>query len=296
LAEAIAIETGSRYLNIVSDDLCRQPPQGLSAWSLTHKALTFWTVSYTREASADAMGWLEQALAIEPDNAMAHVLLGFVLNQRVVNSFAEDAMAENRRALAEVDAALRLAPRDSTVMEYASLVWLNCGSRNKSMQTARRVVALSPFNMVAWGYLGCALTWAGTDEERAEGLAILQRLLKVAPNHPSFPFWHYFLSFGYTEGGDYSAARQHAQTAVDVHPGFCLGWVLLANAAGALGDEEGARLAIANAQQANPRFDVEGFRRYLLAISREVGGSVRKQTHGLVKAGLLTPLSEVHAA
>ena len=28
LAEAIAIETGSRYLNIVSDDLCRQPPQG----------------------------------------------------------------------------------------------------------------------------------------------------------------------------------------------------------------------------------------------------------------------------
>ena len=72
--------------------------------------------------------------------------------------------------------------------------------------------------------------------------------------------------------------------------------MLLANAAGALGDEEGARLAIANAQQANPRFDVEGFRRYLLAISREVGDSVRKQTHGLVKAGLLSPLSEVNAA
>jgi len=296
LAEAIAIETGSRYLNIVSDDLCRQPPQGLSAWSLTHKALTFWTVSYTKEASADAIGWLEQALALEPDNAMAHVLLGFVLNQRVVNSFAEDPMAENRRALAEVDAALRLAPRDSTVMEYASLVWLNCGSRNKAMQTARRVVALSPFNMVAWGYLGCALAWGGTDEERAEGLAILQRLLKVAPNHPSFPFWHYFLSFGYTEGENYRAAREHAQTAVDVHPGFCLGWVLLANAAGALGDEEGARLAIANAQQANPRFEVEGFRRYLLAISREVGDSVHRQTLGLVKAGLLTPLTEVDAA
>jgi predicted Zn-dependent protease len=227
---------------------------------------------------------------------MAHVLLGFVLNQRVVNSFAEDPMAENRRALAEVDAALRLAPRDSTVMEYASLVWLNCGSRNKAMQTARRVVALSPFNMVAWGYLGCALAWGGTDEERAEGLAILQRLLKVAPNHPSFPFWHYFLSFGYTEGGDYRAAREHAQTAVDVHPGFCLGWVLLANAAGALGDEEGARLAIANAQQANPRFEVEGFRRYLLAISREVGDSVHRQTLGLVKAGLLIPLTEVDAA
>jgi len=296
LAEAIAIETGSRYLNIISDDLCRQPPQGLSAWSLTHKALTFWTVSYTREASADAIGWLEQALGLEPDNAMAHVLLGFVLNQRVVNSFAEDPVAENRRALAEVEAALRLAPRDATVMEYASLVWLNCGLRLKSLQTARRVVAIAPFNMIAWGYLGCGLAWGGTDAERAEGIAILHRLLKVAPNHPSFPFWHYFLSFAYTEGEDYAAARVHAQVSVDVHPGFCLGWVLLANALGMLGDVEGARRAIEQAQAHNPRFRPEGFQLYLVAISREIGDSVRKQTQGLVRAGFVTPLTEATAA
>ena len=296
LAEAIAIETGSRYLNIISDDLCRQPPQGLSAWSLTHKALTFWTVSYTREASADAIGWLEQALELEPDNAMAHVLLGFVLNQRIVNSFAEDPVAENRRALVEVEAALRLAPRDATVMEYASLVWLNCGMRQKSLQTARRVVAIAPFNMIAWGYLGCGLAWGGTDAERAEGIAILHRLLKVAPNHPSFPFWHYFLSFAYTEGEDYVAARAHAQVAVDVHPGFCLGWVLLANALGMLGDVEGARRAIGQAQAHNPRFRPEGFQRYLAAISREIGDSLRKQTQGLVRAGLVPPLTETTAA
>jgi TolB-like protein len=296
LAEAIAIETGSRYLNIISDDLCRQPPQGLSAWSLTHKALTFWTVSYTREASADAIAWLEQALELEPDNAMAHVLLGFVLNQRIVNSFAEDPVAENRRALAEVEAALRLAPRDATVMEYASLVWLNCGMRQKSLQTARRVVAIAPFNMIAWGYLGCGLAWGGTEAERDEGIAILHRLLKVAPNHPSFPFWHYFLSFAYTEGEDYAAARVHAQVSVDVHPGFCLGWVLLANALGMLGDAEGARRAIEQAQAHNPRFRPEGFQLYLVAISREIGDSVRKQTQGLVRAGLVPPLTEATAA
>jgi adenylate cyclase len=296
LAEAIAIETGSRYLNIVSDDLCRQAPQGLSAWSLTHKALTFWTVSFTREASADAIGWLEQALALEPDNAMAHVLLGFVLNQRVINSFAEDPPGENRRALAEVETALRLAPRDATVMEYASLVWLNCGLRQKSMQTARRVVAIAPFNMIAWGYLGCGLAWGGTEAERSEGIAILHRLLKVAPNHPSFPFWHYFLSFAHTEAEDYAAARDHAQIAVDVHPGFCLGWALLANALGMLGDADGARSAIAEAQARNPRYRPEGTRLYLIAISKEIGDSMRKQTQGLVKAGVIPPLTEASAA
>jgi adenylate cyclase len=297
LAEAIAIETGSRYLNIVSDDLCRQPPQGLSAWSLTHKALTFWTVSYTREASADAIQWLEQALALEPDNSMAHVVLGFVLNQRVVNSFAEDPPEENRRALAEVEAALRLAPRDATVMEYASLVWLNCGMRQKSLQTARRVVGIAPFNMIAWGYLGCGLAWGGTDDERAEGIAILRRLLKVAPNHPSLPFWHYFLSFAHTEAGDYRAAREHAQFAINIHPGFSLGWVQLANALGALGEIDAAGRAIAQAQQANPRFRPDGYRRYMLAIAHEVGmDSVRRQTDGLVRAGLVPPLSEASAA
>ena len=268
----------------------------MSAWSLTHKALTFWTVSYTREASVEAIGWLEQALALEPGNAMAHVLLGFVLNQRVLNSFADDAAAENRRALAEVETALRLAPRDSTVMEYASLVWLNCGLRQKSLQTVRRVVAIAPFNMIAWGYLGCALTWGGTTAEREEGFAVLERLLRVAPNHPSVPFWHFFLAWGYTEAEDYAAAREHARIVVDIHPGFCLGWVELANALGASGDEAGARHALERAVEANPRFQVEGHRRYLLAVSREVGDSVDRQTRGLVRAGLLPPPSESSAA
>lgn len=294
VAEAIAIETGSRFLNIISQDLCRQAPQGLSAWSLTHKAVTFWTMNYTPEASLEAIGWLERAIELEPDNAVAHVLLGFVLNQRVVNSYAgESAYAENERALAEVDAAMRLAPRDATVMEYAALVWLNCGFRNRCLQTARRVVATAPFNMVAWGYVGCALTWGGNEEEIKEGLAILQRLLKVAPNHPSVPFWHFFLAAGYAEAGDYAAAREHAQASVEYHPGFCLGWVTLANTLGALGDKEGAARAIERAQRVNPLFHIEGHQRYIHAISHETPATPLKQTCGLVKAGLLPPWEQV---
>ena len=289
VAEAIAIETGSRFLNIISEDLCRQAPQGLSAWSLTHKAITFWTMNYTREASIEAIGWLEQAIRLEPDNAIAHVLLGWVLDQRVVNSFAEDAYAENKRALAEVETALRLAPRDATVMEYAALVWIDCGFRNRCLQTARRVVTMSPFNMVAWGYVGCALVWGGTAAEIREGLEVLHRLLKVAPNHPSVPFWHFFLSCGYAEAGDYASARDHAETAVGFHPGFCLGWISLANALGALGDAEGARQAIERAKQANPLFRLEGHQRYIHAISFETPETPFKQTRGLVQAGLLPP-------
>jgi tetratricopeptide (TPR) repeat protein len=137
----------------------------------------------------------------------------------------------------------------------------------------------------------------GTDDERAEGIAILQRLLKVAPNHPSVPFWHYFLSFAYTEARDYRAAREHAQFAINIHPGFSLGWAQLANALGVLGETDAARHAIAQAQQANPRFRPDAYRRYMLAIAHEVGiDSVRRHTDGLVRAGLVPPLSEASAA
>jgi len=58
-----------------------------------------------------------------------------------------------------------------------------------------------------------------------------------------------------------------------------------------LGDVEGARRAIGQAQEHNPRFRPEGFQLYLVAISREIGDSVRKQTQGLVRAGLVSPLA-----
>jgi hypothetical protein len=72
--------------------------------------------------------------------------------------------------------------------------------------------------------------------------------------------------------------------------------VLLANALGMLGDVEGACRAIGQAQQHNPLFRPEGFQRYLVAISREIGDSVRKQTQGLVKAGLVSPLTAATVA
>jgi TolB-like protein len=289
VAEAVAIETGSRFLNIISEDLCRQAPQGLSAWCLTHKALTFWTMSYTPQSSLEAIGWLEQAIRLEPSNAMAHALLGFVLNQRVVNSYSDDAQGENTRALAEIEAAMRLAPRDATVMEYAALVWLNCGFRAKSLQTARRVVSMTPFNLIAWGYVGCDLVWGGRPEEIEEGLGVLRHLLESAPNHPSVPFWHFFLACGCVEKGDFAAARGHLETAIGFHPAFCLGWVTLANVLGELGDVDGAREAVSSALAANPLFRLEGHQRYLHAISQETPQTPFKQTAGLVKAGLLPP-------
>ena len=54
--------------------------------------------------------------------------------------------------------------------------------------------------------------------------------------------------------------------------------------------------AIAEAQARNPRYRPEGTRLYRIAISKEIGDSMRKQTQGLVKAGVIPPLTEASAA
>jgi hypothetical protein len=107
------------------------------------------------------------------------------------------------------------------------------------------------------------------------------------------PFWHFFLAAGYAEAGDFAKSREHAEAAVGFHPGFCLGWMMLANARGALGDSPGAREAVERAKAVNPLFKVEGHQRYIHAISQETPNTPFRQTSGLVKAGVLAPWDQV---
>ena len=230
---------------------------------------------------------------------MAHVVLGFVLNQRVVNSFAEDPPEREspRAGRGRGRAAARAARRDRHGVRVAGLAQLRHAAEVAADRAARRRHRAVQHDCLGLPRLRRSPGAAPTTE-RAEGIAILQRLLKVAPNHPSFPFWHYFLSFAHTEGGDYRAAREHAQFAINIHPGFCLGWVLLANALGALGDDRGRARSPLRRRSRPTRASGRTATAATCwrSRTRSATESVRRQTDGLVRAGLIPPLSEVSAA
>ena len=266
IAEAIAVETDSSYMIESSLESRAAEPSDLSAWGLTQKALNFWILSYNREGSEEALALLEQALTLEPDYAVAHAIKGFVLNQRFLNAFCDDPVAELAASVKAIEKAYAMAPRDPTVMEYAGLVFHNTGAQFRCVSVLRQLVEKSPYDLIAWGYLGNAYVFGGTEEQVEEGMEILERLPRIGPNHPSIPFWHYFLANGYARRGDWSAAQEHARIAVDAHPAFCMAWFALANAQSQLGEVEQARQSQENAHRANPNFSFQAFVDYMIQV------------------------------
>lgn len=286
IANAVAMQVGSFYLRQVSNEIAREQPQDLSSWGLVQKAMNFWITSYTGEASESTLALLQQAVAQQPDYALAHAELGFIHTQRVMNVFTRDSVGEMAAALAAVNKAYALAPRDPTVMERTGLVWFNCGMKGRSARLMRDLVSLAPYDLVAWGYLANALATGGDDKGVREAKGILARLLANAPRHPSVPFWNFFSATAYSQSGDWEEALEFATAAVDYHPGFCMGWYVLGNIKGALGDAEGAREAELAAQATNPEFTFQRFFDYIINHSAEWNNK-EMQYKGLVAAGLV---------
>lgn len=286
IAEAVAAQVGSEFLNVVTLDVSRELPQNLSAWGLTHKAMVFWVSKYTKEASEETRTLLEEAIRRQPDFAMAHAELGFIHSQRVMNAFTDEMDEEADAALRAVNKAYELAPRDPTVMERTALVWFNLGLKNRSVKLLKELVKAAPHDLVAWGYLGCAMAMGGSVQGVEEAKGILARLLVIAPRHPSVPFWNYFSAGAYAQSGHWDRAAEFASGAVDIHPGFCIGWFALANARGNLGDAEGASKAAEAATASNPNFSCQVFYEYMLGHSSQWENR-DMQFKGLIAAGLV---------
>jgi adenylate cyclase len=286
VAEAVAAQTDSSFLVATSAETSNMEPKDLSAWGLTYKAINFWLSSYDRAGSDEATSTIAQAIELEPNYAFAHAISAFLFNQRVMNAFCDDPNAEQAVAMRQVEHALQLASRDPSVLEYAGLVLFNNGSQSRAVGVLRRLLNISPFNLIAWGYLGNAYAWGGTDEEALESVSILERLPKIAPNHPSMPFWNYFLATAYQRVGDLEQARDSARASVTTFPGFCLGWFSLGNVLGRMGDVAGAVTAEESAKTANPAFSFQYFYEYV-RVRDEEWTDIEPQLVGLRLAGLI---------
>ena len=155
---------------------------------------------------------------------------------------------EEDRAEANIAAtkAVELAPQDAEVLENAGLVWLHCSEYDQSVEALRRAVQIAPFNLVAWGYLGLALGWGGKERDAHEAEKILKKLIAETPEHPSLPYWHYFLSGVYIRLSRFEEALAHAQRCVELQPRFYIARITLANALGHLGRFDEARAEIAH--------------------------------------------------
>ncbi|KAA9134120.1 tetratricopeptide repeat protein [Marinihelvus fidelis] len=261
------------------------PTDNLDAWGLVQKAFNFWLTHFSPQDYETSLKLLRKAVALDPQYAAARASLSMILSQRVINAVSQDPEADTRESLEMIEEAFRLGPRDLTVLENAGLVWTHHGEGLRAREALRLAVDIAPLDLMAWGYLSMNLGWTGNEAETREAVAIADRLLAMAPKHPSRPYWHYFRGSALNRLGDLEGAAKAANQALEDQPAFNIAYILLANVLALGGDLDGARAAYAASLQINPflgpEFAIQ--RMKTVCMSEEAAEPMYR---GLVLAGL----------
>jgi serine/threonine protein kinase len=259
IAREIVNATGGQLIRSGSERASRTPPESLDAWGLVRRAYHFWNHAFTIEGVNDALNLLRRAVELDPTYAAARAFLGLYLIQRVVQFISPEPAKDAAEALESAARAIDLAPRDPEVLENAGLVYFNTGQYQNAVAALTRAVDIAPFNLVAWGYLGCAHVWSGDDTKAHEGLRIFERLLKTAPDHPSLPYWLYFKTEGCIRLQRHAEACEAAETSVSLQPHFFLSRIAFANALGGIGNLPRGRAEIERVLAINPSITPQAY-------------------------------------
>jgi serine/threonine protein kinase/Flp pilus assembly protein TadD len=290
IASSIVRATGGELIRAGSERANKASPDELDAWGLVRKAYHFWNYSFRPAGIEDSLNLLRRAVELDPNYANAHAFLGLYLIERVALLMSAHPEQDRAEAQAAVDRAFDIAPNDTEVLENAGLVWCHCGMWEQSVQSLRRGVQISPFNLVAWGYLGFVLGTGGQQTKHAiEGDRILTKLIADTPEHPSAPYWYFFKAAACTRLGKFEEAVSCAFKCVEMHPHFYIARLVLANALGHVGRNDEARAEMATVSAINPNVTEPVVKREWSVIARDQE-IAEAHLAGLRKAGIFPPL------
>ena len=290
IAGAIVRAAGGELIRAGSDRADKASADELDAWGLVRKAYHFWNYSFRPAGIGDSLNLLRRAVELDPDYANAHGFLGLYLIEKVALILSENPEKDRAEAEAAADRAFELAPNDTEVLENVGLVWCHCGKWEQSVQALRRAVQVSPFNLVAWGYLGFVLGTGGQATKHAmEGDRILTKLITDTPEHPSVPYWYFFKAMACTRLGNFEDAVASGFKCVEMHPHFHMAHYVLANALGHVGRYDEARAEMATTLAINPYINEALLAREWTVITRDLE-MTEVQLAGLRKAGIFPPL------
>jgi TolB-like protein len=227
----------------------RKPPQSIDAWDLVMRALPhMWRVSEEEQGRAQEL--LRQAIALDPDYAHAHALLGWTY----VSMFN----VGSRRPIRELtdkslDAGAKAVALDDQEPWGHLVLGLGHARRRRpapAVSHLSKSIALNPNFALAHGGLGYALACGGEPER---GLQSLERSERLSPRDPFLaiyaPTVRYMALFAL---GRYEETIAICRATAALHPHHAGAWRLMTVSLGLLGRTEEAREALAHTLTLQP--------------------------------------------
>ena len=232
----------------------RKRPGNLGAYDLYLRALPY-TQSAMPEDAAVAIGYLEEALKLDPDYAAAHALLATCFEIRFRSAGFDE--ANRSEGVRHARSTLALGTDDASALAIAAFVLLHL-ARDFDAASGAIARALSLNSSCATAlYWGAHIHALSGDPMLAEDYA--NRALRLSPFDPHSYEGHIALAAVRFRLQRHDDAAAHFAKAAQANPRFSVPYVLQASALALAGRIEDAKAVVRRVLELEPTFSIRRF-------------------------------------
>jgi len=230
----------------------RKRPENLDAYDLYLRALPFAYTSMPQEADR-ALGFLEQAIKLEPDFAVGHAMIAWSHEQR----YLRGGLHEQDKAIALHHARLAIASGgdDATALAIAGLVigFLDPRDYESALDAFGRSLSLSPSSALALILSAATRAWRG---ESAIAIEQAELALRLSPFDPLRNAGYMAIAIAHFVAGRSEESASAANRSVQANPRFSPPYWMRAAALARLGRIDEAEAVAQQLLKVQPQFTI----------------------------------------
>ena len=244
-----------------------------------------WNKPLTQETNAQALAYLEQALALDPTVPEIWTNLAVAYQRAAFFGWSPSREESLRLAREAAERAVALDPRSADAHYVLGLMLRFQGDLDRLREESETVVALNPNHALGVAGLGI---YRLLDGRPREALPYFDRAFRLSPRDPQRAIWHLWVGLAYVMLGDDHKALEESKRSAAANPQYSPAFALQVSALALLGREAEARAALAVLQQLQPDLTItrnKEDRGYRIA-NPEFHRLIERYLDGLRKAGL----------
>ena len=209
---------------------------------------------FTPESMEQARRLFEEAIALEPEHAMAYNLLGWTYWLSVILGGSKSPGKDIERAFELAQKAIALNDSFGDPHSLLGYIYLLDRQYEKAITEVEKAVSISPNSAEARHHMANIFNFVG---RREEAINLSMQAIRLNP----FPQIYYFTTLGdaLCLAGRYEEAIEAHQKALRLNPKHSFSMLSLAVAYSLSGREEKAKAMAKEFLMINPRFTVKGF-------------------------------------